>query len=1138
MKRVFLCCLLLGFCLLGKAQNKATYLQKNIPIQDTTYLDTMSISPLKFSLKNLAGSDIDTSLYQINFAKARLILKTEAFSKNDSLQISYSVYPPFLVKRYQNLDESIIVANNSGQSARYEIGRNRAAKNFVPFDGLNTSGSISRGVRVGNNQNAVVNSELDLQISGKLSEDVSLRASIKDANVPIQQGGYSQRLNEFDQVFIELEGKGWAIRAGDIDMVQTESFFASYTKKIQGLLVSGTFQEDTNPIEVFGAGALVRGVFTRSELVGQEGNQGPYKLIGPNGELFVLIISGSEAVFVNGLRLQRGEDKDYMIDYNAGEIIFNATFPITSEMRIVIEYQYADQNYSRILATAGGSYTNEKFKLSSFVYNESDLRNQPLQQSLSPEQVAVLQEAGDDQNQMLAPSAVPSEFSENRILYRKDFFDGQEIFVFSNDPNDELFSVRFTNVGANQGDYVVSNNNSISRIFEYVPRVNGIPQGNFAPVTQLFAPTQLQVGVVQAAFKNGEHSFIDGELAVSNFDRNTFSNLDNGDNQGAAFKLQSLQRIIDKEESWKLDAYANFDYIGQNYQSIERLYSVEFQRDWNIFNQEGDQRYTDVGVDVLHQEKGKFQYRFQNLQFSESFTGNRQFFQSAFRTGKLQLIANGSYLKTDGSVLDSEFKRANLFAVHGIKEKNWVGVKYNLEDNEEVNVESSEFTINTQAFRSYEAFVGRGDSTHVFVEVGIRIRENDSLRNNSLQRVNESRNYYLKSTLVNSEAAKLSVFANYRNLRNEEEGIPDENSINSRILYNQFLFDRILNFTTSYETNSGSIAQQEFTYLEVNPGDGQYIWIDYNGNGIQELDEFELAQFPGEANYIRVLLPNQIFVRINQNRFSQQVTLNFRKWAGEEGFKRLASKFYNQTSYLLDRKVARDGNDFNWNPFSSGEADQLGLNMNLRNTLFFNRGKQRYTTSYNYISSKARNLLSIGLQDNNTESHQLNFLHKIKESWLVSLQNQLSTSESFSENFENRNFRLEGYGFAPKITYLFAGNTRFDAFGEYRIQENVLEGQERLNQRKLGTSFTFNKGQEYTINGEFTYILNEFEGQSFTPVAFQMMEGLQPNNNFTWTLFVQKKITKFLDLNLSYFGRKSENTAAIHTGNVQLRAYF
>jgi len=87
-------------------------------------------------------------------------------------------------------------------------------------------------------------------------------------------------------------------------------------------------------------------------------------------------------------------------------------------------------------------------------------------------------------------------------------------------------------------------------------------------------------------------------------------------------------------------------------------------------------------------------------------------------------------------------------------------------------------------------------------------------------------------------------------------------------------------------------------------------------------------------------------------------------------------------------------------------------------------------------------------------------------------------------------------------------------------------------------SFTLNNAQKYSINGEVNFIQNKFEGSPFSPVAYQLLEGLQPNDNFTWSLFLQKKITDFLDLNLTYFGRKSETANAIHTGSVQLRAYF
>src|SRR5690606_8236169 len=225
---------------------------------------------------------------------------------------------------------------------------------------------------------------------------------------------------------------------------------------------------------------------------GQEGNQGPYKLVGPGGELYVLIISGSERVYVNGLLLERGEDKDYVIDYNAGEVRFNPTFPITSEMRIVVEYQYTDRKYTRFTGFGGGNYKDDKLEVGAYYYIESDSKNQPLQQNLSEEQVQILQEAGDNPDLMTAPSAVADTYSDNKILYKKELYEEQEIFVFSNNPEDELFFVKFSYVGENQGSYVIIDNTAINRIFEFVPPVNGVPQGNYEPVIRLFAPTQLQ----------------------------------------------------------------------------------------------------------------------------------------------------------------------------------------------------------------------------------------------------------------------------------------------------------------------------------------------------------------------------------------------------------------------------------------------------------------------------------------------------------------------------------------------------------------------------------------------------------------------------------------------------------------------
>lgn len=68
--------------------------------------------------------------------------------------------------------------------------------------------------------------------------------------------------------------------------------------------------------------------------------------------------------------------------------------------------------------------------------------------------------------------------------------------------------------------------------------------------------------------------------------------------------------------------------------------------------------------------------------------------------------------------------------------------------------------------------------------------------------------------------------------------------------------------------------------------------------------------------------------------------------------------------------------------------------------------------------------------------------------------------------------------------------------------------------------------------------LNDFKGDTNTPVAYQMLEGLQAGKNYTWNLLFNRKLNSFLNLNLNYLGRNSENSKTIHTGSVQLRAVF
>ncbi|SHE62240.1 hypothetical protein SAMN05444278_103178 [Psychroflexus salarius] len=1140
--RLFLGLLLSLVMCTNYAQDETSYrfFSKEITTKELVKLDSVSISSYQFQLKYLDGETVSDELYQVDFPKAELRLKPSLIQQASKLYVYYARYPKLFYLNTTAVDSSYILPNSANTNTKLVDLQLQTPKAKLknPFSGLQTSGNLSRSLIVGNNQNAVVQSELDLQISGELANDLRINASIRDANLPSQAGGYTQNLNEFDQIFIELEAKNWAIRAGDIDLY-SESRFAAYTKRVQGLRIKANF-DDEGSNAAFAAAALVRGVFKRSEIQAQEGNQGPYKLVGTNGEQYILIVSGSESVFVNGTKLKRGENADYIIDYNAGEVIFNANYPIDSRMRIIVEYQVAEQNYSRVIATTGGQLETNQLRLAASVYHESDLKNQPLQQSLTETQVDFLQLAGDDQSLMFAPSATPAEYNENRILYRQENVNGEIIYVFSNNPEDELFNVRFTNVGENQGNYVVSDQEAITTIFEYVAPVNGIPQGSYEPIVRLIAPTQLQIGNISGSYQTFKHQDIKFELSASRNDENLYSTLDDDNNEGIAAHVELNQSLLtaDSLNPHDLKLTGQIDFIDQNYQSIERLYNVEFNRDWNIETPlNANQNYYRIGSAYNFNAQLKARYAFEKLQFGEFYDGQKHIFSTQSQFKKLQFNARGSYLETESQSLETEFFRLFSSAEYSLN-KTWVGTSFDTERNELLDVETQEYSNLSQGFAAYSAYVGVGDSTKVYSKLSYTFRENDSLRQNKLQRVNSSHNFSLESTLIKQKNTNLSLFGRWRKLQFNQQNIPDETSVNGRLRYTQSLFNSALNLTTAYETNSGNIARQAFTYVEVEPGQGQYTWIDYNANEIQELNEFEVAQFQDQARYIRVLLPNQNFVRTNRNRFSQQVQVDFKRFANTERPLKFLSHFYNQTSLIIDQQVERDGSGIKLNPFTSSGEQLIGQNNVIRNSLFFNRGLRKYSTTYNFNLSESKNLLIVGLQSQLNRLHELQFQHEIKELWLFTLNQKLTQSEQASANFENRNFKIDGFQVSPKFSYLPAGNKQFDVFYSFKNAETSLGEFALLEQHELGLSFNVNNQQKYSLRGELKYIKNAFEGNANSPVAFQLLEGLQPDDNFTWSLFLQKRLSNFLDVNITYLGRKTPQNATIHTGNIQLRAFF
>ncbi len=207
MKHLFVIAFLL-FASQGIAytQNISNIREAHISIaNDTIQLDTLSILPNSIFIFDTSGKLINDSLYSIDYGKALLI--ASASMKQiypDEIRISYKVFPYTFSKPFFNKDITSVGVLQNNELKPFKLSYDAPAKNsFFDRDELKKKGSISRGISFGNNQDVIVNSNLNLQLSGKISDNLEILAAISDNNIPIQPDGNTQQIQEFDKVFIQ-----------------------------------------------------------------------------------------------------------------------------------------------------------------------------------------------------------------------------------------------------------------------------------------------------------------------------------------------------------------------------------------------------------------------------------------------------------------------------------------------------------------------------------------------------------------------------------------------------------------------------------------------------------------------------------------------------------------------------------------------------------------------------------------------------------------------------------------------------------------------------------------------------------------------------------------------------------------------
>jgi hypothetical protein len=199
-------------------------------------------------------------------------------------------------------------------------------------------------------------------------------------------------------------------------------------------------------MRITASGAVSKGKFARQVVPAIEGNQGPYRLSGSNGETYIIVLAGSEKIFIDGQRMTRGAQNDYIIDYNTAQITFTAKRLITKDSRIIAEFEYSEKSYARSLIFFNDEFEKDKLKIKFNLYSEQDSKNQPLQIQLDSAKKALMNSVGDQIEQAVYPTSDSVVFNSNQILYRKTdttttsgTYPG--IFIYSTNPDSAYWSV-------------------------------------------------------------------------------------------------------------------------------------------------------------------------------------------------------------------------------------------------------------------------------------------------------------------------------------------------------------------------------------------------------------------------------------------------------------------------------------------------------------------------------------------------------------------------------------------------------------------------------------------------------------------------------------------------------------------------
>lgn len=1140
---IFLIIILIFNSVLGYSQHKNLRVKK-VAVKDTILVDSTQIITGSLFLRTQKGV-VSTQNYKLDHENSILIFNK--YPEEDSVTIVYRTLHPSLTEPYFHKSTQLLTT-----AKRYEIPKDPNKRRTLFEDSeINRSGSISRGFTVGNNQDVTMSSSLNLQLSGKLTNNLNVVASITDNNIPVQPEGNTQQLQEFDKIFIRVYNEKVNLTLGDFFLERPTGTFLNVNKKLQGIQVENKVKpgkkEEKTKFKNTVSGAVSKGKYFRQQLQPIEGNQGPYKLRGANNERFIIIIAGSERVIIDGQEKKRGQQYDYTIDYNSAEITFNPSTPINSDMRIYVEFEYTDKNYTRFLAAEYAEIQHKNTRFWFNVVSETDSKNQPIDQDLDQTDIDVLQSIGDDTENAVVPNISEQEFDEDLVLYAKadTLIDGiqMEYYYYSINPDSAKYRLGFSLVGEGNGNYIQSTALTNGKTYEWVAPVGGTPQGSYEPVVLLAAPQSKQMITAGGEIKHGKEEFNRIEVAWSHYDMNTFSSLDANDDHGLAINYEGSNRLLGDSVT-NLKLISQYQFVQSNFSPFERFREAEFNRDWNISNLviEKDQHVGGLQLNYNHTKNISASIGAKSFVSPGDFKGIKGESNVSLQNRLINLTNNTSYLKALSDSIKSDFLRNK--ASLGIPFwKLEAGLRSDLEVNTFKDESQKLYTGSYQYFQ-HEAYLKNKKIEGLESELTAIYRIDHKVWQEKMTPEKERKGISLTTSINKNKKSTWRLVSNYRQVKvlNDsliQNEIPDQH-VSGRIENRSIFFNGMIRTSTFYEVSTGLESKKEYAYLEVELGQGNYVWIDRNENGIKELNEFEIAQIASEGNHIRIFIPTDEYISVYSNQFKQTLNINFRRWTvSKKKWQKFTSRFSDQLSYSVSRKVTDDDFTTYANPFGTTKEDTtlVSTSSSFRNMFSFNRTNPVFGADFILNQSLNKNLLTNGFEGRELKTMELQTRWNITSNLTLinkaSISYKSKTAAYFTDNnYLIRNYKSENtFRIQPDVKY------RFEITYKYDDKQNT-KGNDMAVHHDGGLTFQYSAAQKSTLNTSFNYIEVRYKGTGNNSLTYELLNGLQQGTNYTWELGWNKQLSRYFQMSIQYNGRAGDDTNTIHIASMRVRAMF